>query len=41
MAEIEQIALFWNEFETLKLCVMDDLTQEKAGAQLRASRRIM
>ena len=38
MSEVEQIALAQDELEALKLCDLDDLTQEEAGARMRVSR---
>jgi len=38
MSEIERILLYQDEFEALKLCDMDDLTQEEAGERMGISR---
>ncbi|MBI4683722.1 MAG: DUF134 domain-containing protein [Nitrospirae bacterium] len=38
MSEIEQIALYRDELEALKLCDADDLTQEEAGKKMGISR---
>lgn len=38
MSEIEQIPLSRDELEALKLCDLDDLTQEEAGARIGVSR---
>ncbi len=38
MSEIEQIPLLREELEALKLCDLDDLTQEEAGARMGVSR---
>jgi uncharacterized protein len=38
MTEVEQISLSRDELETLKLCDLDDLTQEEAGERMGVSR---
>jgi len=38
MTEIENITLFRDELEALKLCDLDDLTQEEAGERMGISR---
>jgi predicted DNA-binding protein (UPF0251 family) len=38
MSEVAQIALSRDELEALKLCDLDDLTQEQAGRKMRVSR---
>ena len=38
MTEIEKIVLYRDELEALKLCDMDDLTQEEAGKRIGVSR---
>ncbi len=38
MSEVERISLSRDELEALKLCDLDDLTQEEAGARMRVSR---
>jgi predicted DNA-binding protein (UPF0251 family) len=38
MSEIQQILLLRDELEALKLCDLDDLTQEEAGARMGVSR---
>ncbi len=38
MTELKQICLFRDELEALKLCDLDDLTQEEAGARMGVSR---
>ncbi len=38
MPEMESIIIFRDELETLKLCDLDDLTQEEAGQRLGVSR---
>jgi predicted DNA-binding protein (UPF0251 family) len=38
MSEVEQIPLLREELEALKLCDLDDLTQEEAGARMGVSR---
>jgi len=38
MTEIENITLFRDELEALKLCDLDDLTQEEAGEMMGISR---
>lgn len=38
MSEVAQIILTRDELEALKLCDLDDLTQEEAGAKMRVSR---
>jgi predicted DNA-binding protein (UPF0251 family) len=38
MSEVKQIPLMRDELEALKLCDMDDLTQEQAGRKMRVSR---
>jgi predicted DNA-binding protein (UPF0251 family) len=38
MSEVECISLSLDELEALKLCDLDDLTQEEAGARMRVSR---
>jgi predicted DNA-binding protein (UPF0251 family) len=38
MKDIEQIILYRDELETLKLCDMDGLTQEEAGLKIGVSR---
>jgi len=38
MKEIESIMLYRDELEALKLCDLDDLTQEEAGARMGVSR---
>lgn len=38
MSEIAQIPLSRDELEALKLCDLDDLTQEEAGRKMRVSR---
>jgi RNA polymerase sigma factor (sigma-70 family) len=38
MSEIKQIPLSRDELEALKLCDLDDLTQEEAGARIGVSR---
>ena len=38
MTELEQILLSRDELEALKLCDLDDLTQEEAGERMGVSR---
>jgi predicted DNA-binding protein (UPF0251 family) len=38
MSEVERISLTRDELEALKLCDLDDLTQEDAGARMGVSR---
>jgi len=38
MSEVERIPLSRDELEALKLCDLDDLTQEEAGARMGVSR---
>lgn len=38
MSEVEQIILLREELEALKLCDLDDLTQEAAGGKMGVSR---
>jgi uncharacterized protein len=38
MSEVERISLSRDELETLKLCDLDDLTQEEAGERMGVSR---
>ncbi len=38
MSEVKQIPLTREELEALKLCDMDDLTQEEAGSRMGVSR---
>ncbi len=38
MSEVRQILLLRDELEALKLCDLDDLTQEEAGARIGVSR---
>ena len=38
MSEVERISLSRDELEALKLCDLDDLTQEEAGARMGVSR---
>ena len=38
MSEVEQIPLLREELEVLKLCDLDDLTQEDAGTRIGVSR---
>ena len=38
MSEVERIPLSLEELEALKLCDLDDLTQEEAGARMGVSR---
>jgi len=38
MSEVEQIPLLREELEALKLCDLDDLTQEEAGVRMGVSR---
>jgi predicted DNA-binding protein (UPF0251 family) len=38
MSEVEQISLSRDELEALKLCDLDDLTQEEAGGKMGVSR---
>jgi predicted DNA-binding protein (UPF0251 family) len=38
MAEVERIIISRDELEALKLCDLDDLTQEEAGARMGVSR---
>jgi predicted DNA-binding protein (UPF0251 family) len=38
MSEIKQISLSRDELEALKLCDLDDLTQEEAGGKMGVSR---
>ena len=38
MSEVEQISLSRDELEALKLCDLDDLTQEGAGKRMGVSR---
>ena len=38
MSEVEQIPLLREELEVLKLCDLDDLTQEEAGTRMGVSR---
>ncbi len=38
MTELERITLFEDELEALKLCDLDGLTQEEAGASMGISR---
>ena len=37
MSEVEQIPLLREELEALKLCDLDDLTQEEAGTRMGVS----
>ena len=38
MSEVRQILLSRDELETLRLCDLDDLTQEEAGRKMEVSR---
>lgn len=38
MSEVERISLSRDELEALKLCDLDDLTQEEAGTRMGVSR---
>jgi uncharacterized protein len=38
MSEVEKITLSQDELEALKLCDLDDLTQEEAGLRMGVSR---
>jgi len=38
MSEVKQMLLSRDELEALKLCDLDDLTQEEAGAKMGVSR---
>jgi uncharacterized protein len=38
MSEVERISLSREELEVLKLCDLDDLTQEEAGTRMGVSR---
>jgi uncharacterized protein len=38
MSEVRQILLLRDELEALRLCDLDDLTQEEAGARMGVSR---
>ncbi|HUI46819.1 MAG TPA: DUF134 domain-containing protein [Nitrospirota bacterium] len=38
MSKVDQITLSRDELESLKLCDLDDLTQEEAGARMGVSR---
>jgi uncharacterized protein len=38
MSEVKRIPLSRDELEALKLCDLDDLTQEEAGARMGVSR---
>lgn len=38
MSEVEKISLSRDELEALKLCDLDDLTQEEAGERMGVSR---
>jgi len=38
MSEVKQIPLSRDELEALKLCDVDDLTQEEAGSRMGVSR---
>jgi RNA polymerase sigma factor (sigma-70 family) len=38
MSEVKRILLSRDELEALKLCDLDDLTQEEAGAKMGVSR---
>ena len=38
MSEVEQISLLRDELEAMKLCDLDGLTQEEAGAKMGVSR---
>ncbi len=38
MSEVKHISLFRDELEALKLCDVDDLTQEEAGSRMGVSR---
>jgi len=38
MSEVEKISLSQDELEALKLCDLDDLTQEEAGLRMGISR---
>ncbi len=38
MSEVKQISLSRDELEALKLCDVDDLTQEEAGSRMGISR---
>jgi predicted DNA-binding protein (UPF0251 family) len=38
MSKVDQITLFRDELEALKLCDLDDLTQEAAGRKMGVSR---
>ncbi len=38
MSEVDRITLFRDELEALKLCDLDDLTQEEAGRKMGVSR---
>ncbi len=38
MSEIKQIPLYRDELEALRLCDLDDLTQEEAGGHMMVSR---
>ena len=38
MSKVDQVTLFHDELEALKLCDLDDLTQEEAGRKMGVSR---
>lgn len=38
MSQVEQLALHRDELEALKLCDLDDLTQQQAGERMGVSR---
>ncbi len=38
MSEVDRVTLFRDELEALKLCDLDDLTQEEAGKRMGVSR---
>ncbi len=38
MSKVDQVILFHDELEALKLCDLDDLTQEEAGRKMGVSR---
>jgi predicted DNA-binding protein (UPF0251 family) len=38
MSDVDRITLFRDELEALKLCDLDDLTQEEAGKRMGVSR---
>jgi predicted DNA-binding protein (UPF0251 family) len=38
MSDVERVSLSLDELEALKLCDLDDMTQEEAGARMGVSR---